>query len=59
LSPRQRAVVVLCYFDDLTEQSAADALGCSLGTIKSQKSRALRTLRSDLNLAALFVEGRA
>lgn len=42
----QRAVVVLRYFDDLTEQQAADALGISVGTVKSQASRALRALRS-------------
>lgn len=41
----QRAVIVLRYFDDLTEQQTAEALGCSVGTVKSQASRALRTLR--------------
>jgi RNA polymerase sigma-70 factor (sigma-E family) len=57
LPPRQRAVVVLRYFDDLTEHAAADALGCSVGTVKSQNARALRTLRADPNLQALFAEG--
>lgn len=42
----QRAVVVLRYFEDLTEQQTADALGISTGTVKSQCSRALRSLRS-------------
>jgi len=42
----QRAVVVLRYFDDLTEQQAADALGVSVGTVKSQTSRALAALRT-------------
>ncbi|KRB76978.1 hypothetical protein ASE01_09430 [Nocardioides sp. Root190] len=42
----QRAVVVLRYFDDLTEAQAAAALGISAGTVKSQTARALRTLRT-------------
>ncbi|MFC4012867.1 SigE family RNA polymerase sigma factor [Nonomuraea purpurea] len=45
LSKRQRAVVVLHYFDELTLQQCADALGCSLGTVKTQLSRALARLR--------------
>jgi RNA polymerase sigma factor (sigma-70 family) len=57
LPPHQRAVVVLRYFDDLTEQAAAHALGCSVGTVKSQHARALRTLRADPNLQVWFSEG--
>ncbi|MFI7059631.1 SigE family RNA polymerase sigma factor [Kribbella sp. NPDC050124] len=45
LPPRQRAVVVLRYYEDLTEAQTAEALGCSLGTVKSQASRALDRLR--------------
>jgi len=45
LPPRQRAVIVLRYYDDLTELQAAEALGCSVGTVKSQTSRALDRLR--------------
>ena len=45
LPARQRAVLVLRYFDDLTEAQAADALGCSVGSVKSQASRGLARLR--------------
>jgi RNA polymerase sigma-70 factor (ECF subfamily) len=41
----QRAVLVLRYFDDLTEEQVATALGCSLGTVKSRAARALAALR--------------
>lgn len=45
LTPRQRAVVVLRYFEDLTERDAAQVLGVSVGTVKSQTHLALRRLR--------------
>lgn len=45
LTPRQRAVVVLRYYADLTERDTADALGVSVGTVKSQTHLALRRLR--------------
>ena len=45
LAPRQRAVIVLRYFEDLTEQQTADALGISVGTVKSQARDALTRLR--------------
>lgn len=45
LAPRQRAVVVLRYFDDLTERETARALGVSIGTVKSQNAAALARLR--------------
>lgn len=46
LPPRQRACVVLRYFDDLSVADTAKALGCSEGTVKSQTARALDRLRS-------------
>ena len=45
LSPRQRAVVVLRYFDDLTEQQTAEVLGIGLGTVKSHGRDAMARLR--------------
>jgi RNA polymerase sigma-70 factor (sigma-E family) len=46
LGPRQRTVLVLRYFEDLTEQQVADALGISVGTVKSTNHKALAHLRS-------------
>ena len=48
LGPRQRATVVLRYFEGLSERETAEALGCSQGTVKSQTSRALRILSTVL-----------
>jgi RNA polymerase sigma-70 factor (sigma-E family) len=45
LPPRQRAVVVLRYWEDLTDAQIAATLGCSPGTVRSQLSRALAKLR--------------
>ena len=42
----QRAVLVLRFYDDLTEAQAAEVLGVTVGTVKSQTARALKALRS-------------
>jgi DNA-directed RNA polymerase specialized sigma24 family protein len=47
---------VLRYFDDLSEADTADALGCSIGTVKSQTAKALSTLRRRPELAGLELE---
>ncbi len=49
LSAGERAVVVLRHYADYTEAQAADVLGCSIGTVKSQTHRALGHLRVAMN----------
>jgi RNA polymerase sigma-70 factor (sigma-E family) len=51
----QRAVLVLRYLGDLSVESTAEMLGCSVGNVKSQASRGLATLRGMMTIA----EGRA
>jgi RNA polymerase sigma-70 factor (sigma-E family) len=59
LPPRQRAVLVLRYYEDLSEQQIADTLGCRPGTVKSQASAALATLRTRLDRPTTAGEGRS
>ena len=37
--------MVLAYYEDLTDADAAEVLGCTVGTVKSQRAKALRSLR--------------
>lgn len=57
LPHRQRAVLMLRYHADLTEAATAEALGMSVGTVKSYTHRALAALRADERLRAIFPEG--
>jgi RNA polymerase sigma-70 factor (sigma-E family) len=60
LTPGQRAAIVLRYWEDLSEAEAAQALGCSVGTVKSATSRGLARLRelsSSPLAAATYPEG--
>jgi RNA polymerase sigma factor (sigma-70 family) len=55
LPPRQRATIVLRFHCDLTVDQAADVLGCTPGTVKSQTSKALDSLRRALDPAGPIV----
>jgi RNA polymerase sigma-70 factor (sigma-E family) len=48
LPPRQRAAIVLRYYEDLTEAQTAESMGCSVGTVKSQVAAGLVKLRGSI-----------
>lgn len=50
LPVRQRAVIVLAYYEDRSEADIAQALGCSTGAVKSHRARALRRLREQIDM---------
>ena len=53
LPVRQRAAVVLRYFEDLSEQQAGDVLGCSAAAVKALVARAMETLRDPAHMSQL------
>ena len=53
LPARQRAVITLRYYEDLSEAQIADVLGCAPGTVKSQSSAAIAALRRALAAAGI------
>ncbi len=48
LPKRQRAALVLRFYEDMSDQEITDVLGCAVGTVRSSVSRALATLRTEL-----------
>ncbi|MGW4896197.1 SigE family RNA polymerase sigma factor [Kitasatospora sp. NPDC004240] len=57
LPPRQRQAVVLRYWEDLSETQVAAAMGCSVGTVKSQAAKGLAKLRAVTSLSGMTSVG--
>ncbi|KND39986.1 MULTISPECIES: SigE family RNA polymerase sigma factor [Streptomyces] len=57
LPVRQREAVVLRYWEDLSEEQAAEAMGCSVGTVKSNTARGIAKLRALPGLAEALTSG--
>ncbi|WP_037669301.1 SigE family RNA polymerase sigma factor [Streptomyces griseus] len=57
LPPRQRQAVVLRYWEDLTESQAAEAMGCSVGAVKSNAAKGIAKLRAIPELAETVTYG--
>jgi RNA polymerase sigma-70 factor (sigma-E family) len=57
LPPRQREAVVLRYWEDLTETQAAEAMGCSVGAVKSNAAKGIAKLRAIPGLAEMVTQG--
>ncbi|HLL33018.1 SigE family RNA polymerase sigma factor [Streptomyces sp. NPDC052687] len=57
LPPRQRQAVVLRYWEDLTETQAAEAMGCSVGAVKSNAAKGIAKLRAIPELAEMVTYG--
>jgi RNA polymerase sigma-70 factor (sigma-E family) len=58
LPPKTRAILVLRYYEDLSEADIARVLGCSVGSVKSQASRGLARLRAQLQPTTMSVPAR-
>ncbi|MFD9392515.1 SigE family RNA polymerase sigma factor [Streptomyces sp. NPDC060000] len=57
LPPRQREAVVLRYWEDLTETQTAEAMGCSVGAVKSNAAKGIAKLRAIPGLADAVMHG--